>query len=430
MPSAFISEELMTMCIDIIKEMISLFWFWVLIGSCTKSIVSTDLSVIPVASEVGKYEILNISDYASSISYIPLETNDNALIYESISQIIYEREQFIILDLLQSCMVFNKNGRYLHNLGKRGLGPEEYLVIRNISLYGDSIFLHTTSPTKIRIYHSDGSLIDILKPDSIPERYNLYAIWFLNPQVYLSDVVTMAANHSTASYPRALLLQEENNQLIINREYPYVYIEKEIGGFSDSYEVATVYRFKDQIRTYKAINDTVFTVGSDLEMDKAYVFDFGKYRASSKWMFEMAQNKLPIYIWPLNIMESSHYLFIEFFFGNFAPELFEYLSRQGTPNERKSIDYRVFGLFDKRTGKLKLMNQPIKKKFGFKNDIDGGPVIWPLYISSNDELVFAVQPEEFMDCYKKVINPSAELTDIAKKIKLDDNPIVIITHLK
>ena len=411
------------------RNQYAFFLLCILIGSCARTNLSTDLSVIPVESMVGKYEILNISDYASSVSYIPLETNDNVLI-RNISEIIFEQEQIIVNDPIQSCMVFDKYGSYLHNLGNKGLGPEEYLSIRYLSSWNDSIFLHTGSPVKIMIYHSDGRLIDILRADNIPETYRLNAIWFLKPQIYLSDVVAMAENNSTSSYPRAILLQEDNKRLTISREYPYVSLEKEFGGFSSSFEVATMYRFSNKIYTYKAINDTIFTIGPDLEMDKAFVFNLGKYRASTKWMFEMNPKKNPDYIWPLNIMESTDYLFVEFFFGNHAPERFEYLSRPGTGDERVYTDYRVFGIFNKRTGQLKLMNQPVKKKLGFKNDIDNGPVIWPHYISSNNELVTYISPEDFMEYYEKTENHSPRMTEIAKNLKIDDNPIVIIAKFK
>ena len=247
------------------------------------------------------------------------------------------------------------------------------------------------------IYHSDGRLLDIHRLESDSATYRPYSFWFLKPQVYLSDVVSFATSYNTtASYPRAVLLKEEDNLLTISKEYPYESYKKEISGFS-SYETSTMYRFNDQIRTYKAINDTMFTVGLDMEMGKAFVFDLGKYRASTDWMFEMNPPKNLIYIWPLNIMESSDYLFIEFFFGNHAPERFEYL----TFRNLIYTNYTVCGVFDKRTGKLKLMNQPIERKLGFKNDIDNGPVIWPHYISSNNELVSYIQPEEFMDIMKK-----------------------------
>ena len=415
-----------------VKKSIFQFLLCILIGSCAKSKLSTDISIIPVKDRVGKYEILNISDYASSITYIPLETNENVLIHE-IGQIVYEREKIILHNALSAntlCMVFNSEGHYLYNLGRQGLGPEEYLSIRNIDTYNDLIFLHTASPVKIRIYNLGGHLIDILRVDGIPEKYHLSNIWFLRHQFFLADVVTMSPANSISSYPRAILLQEENKRLLPYKEYPYEHLEKEISGFSGNFEVAIMYRFNDQIRTYKIINDTIFTVGRDLEMDKAFIFDLGKYRASTKWMFAIDNNKNPIYIWPLNIMESSNYLFIEFTFGNHAPERFEYIKRWSDGTERIWTDYRVFGLFDKRIGKLKLMNQPVKQKLGFKNDLDNGPVIWPNYITTNDELVSFIHPEEFMEYYDIITNPTAELMEIANKIVMDDNPIVIITQLK
>ena len=115
----------------------------------------------------------------------------------------------------------------------------------------------------------------------------------------------------------------------------------------------------------------------------------------------------------------------KFDFGNQAPESFEVVGRQNN-----YFNTNVNGIFDKRTGKLTLMLQPIKGKLGFKNDIDGGPVLWPKYISSNNELVTYIQPIEFMEYYAKIENPSAELTAIANKIKWDDNPIVIVAKLK
>jgi hypothetical protein len=328
-------------------------------------------------------------------------------------------------------MIFSTKGRYLFNLGSSGQGPEEYLYIRNIFTFNDSVFLYTVRPEKIRIYHLNGQLINIIhKSNNIPVEYVPYYILLLQPHIFIADVVTPSTPKSISSYPRAILLQEENNQLTIAKKYPDVNLKKERPGMSITYEVAHMYRFKDEIRTYKAINDTIFTVTPDLEMRKAFVFDFGIYRASTKYMFEMAVHVDFKYIWPLKIMESSNYLFIEFFFGKHATERFDYLRKWNDGSERMVPEYRVFGLFDKRTGELKLMNQPIRKKLGFNNDIDRGPVIWPTYISSKDELVSFVHPEEFLEYYYNIIDPSAELTEIAKKLKSDDNPVVIIAKLK
>jgi hypothetical protein len=90
----------------------------------------------------------------------------------------------------------------------------------------------------------------------------------------------------------------------------------------------------------------------------------------------------------------------------------------------------VYGFFDKKTGKLTLLKQPEKGKLGFNNDIDNGPVIWPSYISSNNEMIAYVQPSEFMEYYSRNPNPTDQLKEIAGKIEPDDNPIVIVAKLK
>ena len=41
------------------------------------------------------------------------------------------------------------------------------------------------------------------------------------------------------------------------------------------------------------------------------------------------------------------------------------------------------------------MKQPIKGELGFCNDVDGGLVIWPQYISTNDEIVTSISADAF-----------------------------------
>ena len=65
-----------------------------------------------------------------------------------------------------------------------------------------------------------------------------------------------------------------------------------------------------------------------------------------------------------------------------------------------------------------------------KNDIDNGPIFYPHYISTKNELVTYISSEDFLEHYEQIENPTPELERIAKNIKPDDNPIVIIANLK
>jgi len=396
-------------------------------GSCNKK-EALPINVIPVARTIGEYHILNLSDYAIDIKYIPLETNDNVLL-GGITQIVYENENILICDRLPpNCYLFNNNGMFCRNIGQLGQGPEDYLSISNLSIFENLICLF--DKTKLLIFDTAGNLIERnrVRSDEIQEIYSLHSAWcqmiHLKKDTYIMNGTTMFG-----TYPTAMLFERDQSELELIKEYPnYITIDK-VRGFLSPYELGIMYRFNDEVRIWKIINDTIFTIGRDTEIKDAFIFDFGKYKTTLAYIErkEGANDRdyRNNFITPLTICESLNHLFIRFDFGYQTPEPIEMIGRQ-----YNYFQTYVHCVFDKRTGKLTLMLQPVKGKFGFNNDIDGGPVIWPLYISSENELVSVINPEEFMEYYAINKNPSAELTELANKLKLDDNPIVIIAKLK
>lgn len=386
-----------------------------------------DNAVIPVAEAVGTGEILNLSDYAKSVVYIPLETNDSVLISE-IDQVAYEDHKIIILTN-EECLILDEKGRHQCRLGHKGMGPNEFAAISSFDILPNKqqIFLRAY-PRKYFLYSFDGKLIDRIQyaefiDDCITiETMNLYSNY------YFSDVVSYRHIHY-----KGFLFEAQDTISTIVKSYPnYVDSEKENKNtFSLAHEKAHLYRYKDEICFHKNINDTVFSIDSTFELKKRFVFDFGKYRASKSWLLEMKLNKELKYIWPLNIQESERFLFLNFFFGNYAPEKFEYIKQFGSSRTPKLvINYNVHGLFDKQTGYLHLLNQPIKKQLGFRNDIDGGPTFWPKYISLDNKMVTYWNAEEFLKLYEQLENPSPELKKIAEKLTPDDNPVLMIVTLK
>ena len=193
-------------------------------------------------------------------------------------------------------------------------------------------------------------------------------------------------------------------------------------------ELGCMYRFKDDVRIYKAINDTIFTIGQNMEINGTFVIELGKYRSalSSFEGKEIGKDKWENFILIFRILESLNHLYIDFYFGNHAPYPFEKIDPVNGPYTCAN----VYGVFDKFTGELTLMRHPQKGEIGFNNDIDNGPVIFPHYISSNNELVTYITAEEFLDYYDKTEKPTPQMTKIAKNLNYDDNQIVIIAKLK
>ena len=104
-------------------------------SSCKRSSVKD----IGKAQKIDCCEITNetfkLSDVASSFSIIPLETNDSCLIGE-INKLEFFNENIFVLDKIYSArlFVFNKEGKYLFDIGRRGAAPDEYVQINDFSI--------------------------------------------------------------------------------------------------------------------------------------------------------------------------------------------------------------------------------------------------------------------------------------------------------
>ena len=407
-----------------------LVFFILLTCSCEHKKNTLQIKVIPVASAVGNYNILNLSYYIAEIKYIPLETNDSALIGR-ISQISYENGKIFVKSIsnnyISDCYLFDNNGKFCLKIGQYGQGPEDYNTLFETFIYDNFIYMMGVRPNKILIYNTNGLLVENIKVqiNEITENHNEYFFHHIIPLKENIFVVNVESPYG--HYPKAILLETNQSNSKTIKEYTnYVKLNKTKPS-TGICEVGNMYRYKDEVRAYKALNDTIFTIGQNMEMKEAFVFDLGKYRPTISYIEQKEPDiNFNNYIIPDKIFESSGFLFINFFTGNYTHELFEQVSRHGWQSDNNI----TYGVFDKKTGKLALMKQPVKGKLGFKNDFDNGPVIWPHYISSNNELVTHILVEDFLEYYDKIENPTPQLREIAKNAEMDDNPIIIVAKLK
>src|SRR5512138_3004604 len=83
--------------------------------SCLNKEKQEILPVIDIENHIKSFETVKLTDIASRIDYVPLETNNNCLIGEIRNLIITDDRIFVIG--LNSCRIFDRRGKFIGNAG-------------------------------------------------------------------------------------------------------------------------------------------------------------------------------------------------------------------------------------------------------------------------------------------------------------------------
>jgi hypothetical protein len=103
---------------------------------------------------------LQIDSIFTKIETIPLETKRECLI-TTIEKVLFYEDLLLIHDKAEKLYVFNINGKYLYEIGKKGRGPGEYSELRDFDLdKNGNVFI--LDYLKIHKYNIDGKFITSL----------------------------------------------------------------------------------------------------------------------------------------------------------------------------------------------------------------------------------------------------------------------------
>ena len=101
------------------------------------------------------------TNYFDRVETIPLETNDSSLIATA-SKILVVDDRIVVLDFKSSTVKqFHRDGSYVGSIGNKGQGPEEYIIVYDISYNKDKKYLSLLSPYgEIVNYTLDNKFVD------------------------------------------------------------------------------------------------------------------------------------------------------------------------------------------------------------------------------------------------------------------------------
>lgn len=107
-----------------------------------------------------KGDTVKFGDLFSKMEIIPLETLDSCLIM-NIEKIELHNNQLFIFDNLRPALyVFDKKGKYIKQIGKKGEGPDEFQVITDVFIDKTrNVILFLSHFGSVLIYDIEGNYI-------------------------------------------------------------------------------------------------------------------------------------------------------------------------------------------------------------------------------------------------------------------------------
>lgn len=290
-------------------------------------------------------EKVNLSTITDDIECVKLETNDKCLV-GNISRSMLKDSLIILKDDLERLFIFNKKGKCLLKLNKKGQGPQEYLYISSfdVSLKNKLIYIYDGLSQKIIIYDFNGEF----------KRYkNIKGIYPTDLKIWNDTIIALI-------FPKAMLESSDFYRLkLYNSNIEFIKSVHKVKQENINYNRipsgwVKLTSSKSELTYWDSLNDTVFTYDGN-RVDPHFVFDVGKYQSSE--MEKMADPLKGNNIIDISsFYETPKYIFVDLTIGQYGKYILYNKSKKSGPNVVFNYDFH---------------------DIGFHNDIDGGIPFWP-----------------------------------------------------
>jgi len=400
--------------------------------SCSAKKSDKDLRNIDIAGALGKGRIIPLSEIAKDIRYIPLETNDSSLVGK-IYSLVYENGLIYVVQSSGTISIFDENGKFVRKIDRQGNGPQEYLGIPPLDMLeidknnGNLIVLSLDS--KIYEYTKIGAFVRrVQPPESVPSFFN--RTLKIQDNLYISsftlDKDTTA--YCAVVYDSLSQIKKMIHKPSVNEDLKKINVSTS-NGFM---QIGTHYLFtrvEDKIMIYSDKPTIISSLDMDLNLDTAFTINYGPYMLTPSNIQDMGSPDAKIINWIGYLKESKDYVYLWLNLRALAHEPWEQVVKGPTGEDITRVNCISYGIFNKNTGEVTLMNRPLKEQIGFKEDFENGPAFWPKTVSSQEYLVVSYDALTLKD-FVENNECSNKLKEVAAGIGESDNPIVALVKLK
>lgn len=398
-----------------------------IVTSCTSSSKSdSEFPIINIEEGLKDFHISNLSDYASSIHYVRLETNDDCLVTRCIRNIYLEDNKIFVHDSDPYLKVFDaKTGKYIYNIGAKGQGPGElsFLSAVDINRLEKKILLCSGS----RVFHYDfeGNFLGAIEAPPVGDSDCIDS-----PLVSIGKSGFAGIIRHCGDQEKLVVLFNDKQEITGSLkcyENPLQPPNIPSGVWDSFSQGGLFYRSGQNIRYFRGFTDTIYSYKPKTAMfSPFFIIDYGKYKSTLNYARD-AEN--PNLIKIASIKENDRFIFLDFSTENASPEPYEKEADVWFIEKSvKLIDNSISGIFDKQKQSFHFLLHPLPGIPGLKNDIDGGIPFFVRNVSSKGELIDYYHACKFLEQAEGLSNPSESFSEKVNQISEDDNPIVLIAE--
>ncbi|MBN3581069.1 6-bladed beta-propeller [Algoriphagus aestuarii] len=332
-----------------------------------ENISNLDNNLIEIGINPLEYQEFNLDSVYKSISYFPLAMRDEMPISYVNALIEFDKKLIVISERI---LVFDNEGNFINEIGKRGEGPGEYSALTRVRRIDNEVLdILDNESGKIITYNISGDLIEEWKNPEL-----LMALDFnrLNDDTY---AVYGGTFFESKSGYRLLLIDKTDNS-IVNSFFPLIGNEARFAVFLDN---NSLWHSKGNLNFTYSFKDTIFYFSENKLVPRFYL-NYG----DKKFPKEVYTKGFPNVMEFLNFARNSNYAYYstnvlennEILF--FTYEYEGYLHQSFYSTKRKELDkFRLYSVKENRTEDI----------FYFLN--------YPKGISDK-YIYFFIEPEEYM----------------------------------
>lgn len=365
---------------------------------------------IDISSAFNQDDHMFLGEVASSVSYIPLQTDSICnikRIRNPWKDVQFCKNRIFINNNKEQLFCFDMKGNFLYQIGRQGRGPGEFIKIDGFTILEkqEVVIILNAARQQLLFYDFESDFIKEITVNNWPLQISALDnnILFESPK----------GRRELNDY-HALFVVDQNgkslNQLIYRQKEEKV--KEEIGLCN----ISLFYNYSDTITYWEYFYDTVYRIVDDNTIIPKYHFNCGK-------------NKIPFEILMKAKLKSSPKIDNYARIWRFTETKNFFFVRAGN---KKRLYHILFDKHKKETYNVHFKTGD-KHNFAFQNDLDEGLPFWPDGLANENKVFSMIYGYELKHILASIANKeiviNKNIYELAKNSQITDNPIIMLVNL-